>query len=201
MREITVFNSLTLDGVMQAPGRPDEDTRGGFAAGGWAAPYMDEVMGRVAAEGMAGPGALLLGRRTYEDFHGFWPNQTDNPFTEVLDNTRKYVASTTLREPLGWRNSTLLEGDAAEAVARLKEQPGEDLTVLGSGELVQSLRRRDLVDRYVLLLHPLVLGSGRRLFPDGGPASTLRLVDSVPTTTGVIIATYQPVTAREGAAR
>jgi dihydrofolate reductase len=201
MREITVFNSLTLDGVMQAPGRPDEDTRGGFAHGGWAAPYMDEVMGRVAAEGMAGPGALLLGRRTYEDFHGFWPNQTDNPFTEVLDNTRKYVASTTLREPLGWRNSTLLEGDAAEAVARLKEQPGEDLTVLGSGELVQSLRRRDLVDRYVLLLHPLVLGSGRRLFPDGGPASTLRLVDSVPTTTGVIIATYQPVTAREGAAR
>jgi dihydrofolate reductase len=201
MREITVFNSVTLDGVTQAPGRPDEDTRGGFANGGWAAPYMDEVMGRVAAEGMAGPGALLLGRRTYEDFHGFWPHQTDNPFTEVLDNTRKYVASRTLREPLGWRNSTLLEGDAAEAVARLKEQPGEDLTVLGSGELVQSLRRRDLVDRYVLLIHPLVLGSGRRLFPDGGPASTLRLVGSVPTTTGVIIATYQPVASREGAAR
>jgi dihydrofolate reductase len=201
MREITVFNSVTLDGVTQAPGRPDEDTRGGFANGGWAAPYMDEVMGRVAAEGMAGPGALLLGRRTYEDFHGFWPHQTDNPFTEVLDNTRKYVASRTLREPLPWRNSTLLEGDAAEAVARLKEQPGEDLTVLGSGELVQSLRRRDLVDRYVLLIHPLVLESGRRLFPDGGPASTLRLVGSVPTTTGVVIATYQPVTSREGAAR
>lgn len=201
MRKITVFNSVTLDGVMQAPGRPDEDPRGGFAHGGWAAPYSDEVMGRVAAEGMAGPGALLLGRRTYEDFHGFWPNQTDNPFTEVLDNTRKYVASTTLREPLGWRNSTLLDGDAAEAVARLKEQPGEDLTVLGSGELVQSLRRRDLVDRYVLLIHPLVLGSGRRLFPDGGPVAALRLVDSVTTTTGVIIATYQPVTAREGAAR
>jgi dihydrofolate reductase len=201
MRRITVFNSLTLDGVMQAPGRADEDSRGGFAHGGWAAPLSDEVMGRVAAEGMAGPGALLLGRRTYEDFHGFWPNQTDNPFTEVLDNTRKYVASTTLREPLPWRNSTLLGGDAAEAVARLKEQPGEDLTVLGSGELVQALRRRHLVDRYVLLIHPLVLGSGRRLFPDGGPAATLRLIDSVTTTTGVIIATYQPVTAREGAAR
>ena len=100
MRRITVFNSVTLDGVMQAPGRADEDTRGGFAHGGWAAPYSDEVMGRVAADGMAGPGALLLGRRTYEDFHGFWPDQTDNPFTEVLDNTRKYVASTTLREPL-----------------------------------------------------------------------------------------------------
>lgn len=192
MRTITVFTSVTLDGVMQAPGRPDEDPRGGFGRGGWAAPYSDEVMGRVAAEGMAGPGSLLLGRRTYEDFHGFWPNQTDNPFTEVLDNTRKYVASATLAEPLPWRNSTLLKGDAAEAVARLKEEPGEDLTVLGSGELVQSLRRRDLVDRYVLLIHPLVLGSGRRLFPDGGPEATLRLVDSVPTTTGVIIATYEP---------
>jgi dihydrofolate reductase len=201
MRTITVFNSLTLDGVMQAPGRADEDTRGGFANGGWAAPYMDEVMGRKAAEGMARPGALLLGRRTYEDFHSFWPHQTDNPFSEVLDNTRKYVASTTLREPLAWRNSTLLAGDAAGAVARLKQQPGEDLTVLGSGELVQALRRRGLVDRYVLLLHPLLLGTGRRLFPDGGPAATLRLVDTVPTTTGVIIATYQPVTAGEGAAR
>jgi dihydrofolate reductase len=203
MRKLTVFNSLTLDGVMQGPGRPDEDTRGGFAHGGWAVPYMDEVMGRVAAEGMANAGPLLFGRRTYQDFHSFWPHQTDNPFTEVLDNTRKYVASTTLREPLGWRNSTLLKGDAAEAVARLKEEPGEDLTVLGSGELVQSLRRRDLVDRYVLLIHPLVLGSGRRMFPDGGPAATLRLVDSVPTTTGVIIATYRPVTAgaKEGAAR
>jgi dihydrofolate reductase len=192
MRTITVFTSVTLDGVMQAPGRPDEDPRGGFGRGGWAAPYSDEVMGRVAAEGMAGPGSLLLGRRTYEDFHGFWPNQTDNPFTEVLDKTRKYVASTTLAEPLPWRNSTLLKGDAAEAVARLRDDPGEDLTVLGSGELVRSLRRRDLVDRYVLLIHPLVLGSGRRLFPDGGPEATLRLVDSVPTTTGVIIATYEP---------
>ena len=152
---------------------------------------------------MADAGPLLLGRRTYEDFHAFWPNQTDNPFTEVLDNARKYVASTTLREPLPWRNSTLLEGDAAEAVAGLKEEPGKDLTVLGSGELVQSLRRRDLVDRYVLLIHPLVLGSGRRLFPDGGPAATLRLVDSVPTTTGVIIATYQPAEppTGEGASR
>jgi dihydrofolate reductase len=140
---------------------------------------------------MANPGPLLLGRRTYQDFHAFWPNQTDNPFTEVLDNTTKYVASTTLREPLPWKNSTLLEGDAAEAVARLKQQPGGDLTVLGSGELVQSLRRRDLVDRYVLLIHPLVLGTGRRLFGDGGPSAALRLVDAVTTTTGVVIATYQ----------
>jgi dihydrofolate reductase len=200
MRELTVFNSVTLDGVMQAPGRADEDVRGGFAHGGWAAPYMDEVIGRLAAEAMAEAGPLLFGRRTYQDFHSFWPHQTDNPFTEVLDNADKYVASTTLREPLPWRNSTLLEGDAGEAVARLKQEPGKDLTVLGSGELVQALRRRDLVDRYVLLLHPLVLGAGRRLFPDGAPTAELRLVGSVPTTTGVIIATYEPVTAGEGAA-
>ena len=190
MATVTVFTSLTLDGVMQAPGRPDEDTRDGFAHGGWAVPYMDEVMGRFAAQGMGGPGSLLLGRRTYEDFHSFWPHQTDNPFTEVLDNTRKYVASTTLREPLPWRNSTLLAGDAADAVARLREQPGDDLTVLGSGELVQSLRRRGLIDEYLLLIHPLVLGAGRKLFPDGGPPAELRLADTVTTTTGVIITTY-----------
>jgi dihydrofolate reductase len=191
MATVTVFISLTLDGVMQAPGRADEDTRDGFAHGGWAAPYMDEVMGRFAAQGMGRPGSLLLGRRTYEDFHSFWPHQTDNPFTEVLDRTRKYVASTTLREPLPWRNSTLLKGDAAGAVARLREQPGDDLTVLGSGELVRSLLRRDLVDTYVLQIHPLVLGSGRKLFPEGLQAK-LRLVDSLTTTTGVIIATYRP---------
>jgi len=190
MRKVVVFTSLTLDGVMQAPGRPDEDTRGGFEHGGWALPYNDEVMGKVLAENMAGAGPLVLGRRTYEDFYGFWPKQTGNPFTEVLDSTRKYVASTTLAEPLPWRNSTLLEGDAADAVAGLKQQPGKDLTVLGSGELVQSLRRRDLVDEYVLLIHPLVLGTGRRLFPDGGGLATLRLTGSTATTTGVLIATY-----------
>jgi len=189
--KVVVFTSLTLDGVMQAPGRPDEDRRDGFAHGGWAAPYNDPVMGVVAAEGMASAGPLLLGRRTYEDFYSFWPHQTDNPFTEVLDNTLKYVASTTLEEPLPWRNSTLLQGDAAEAVARLKQQPGKDLVVLGSGELVQSLRRRNLVDEYVLLIHPLVLGSGRRLFPDGGASAALRLADTKTTTTGVVIATYQ----------
>jgi dihydrofolate reductase len=190
MRKVVVFTSLTLDGVMQAPGRPDEDTRGGFEHGGWALPYNDEVMGKVLADNMAGAGPLVLGRRTYEDFYGFWPKQTGNPFTEVLDSTRKYVASTTLAEPLPWRNSTLLEGDAADAVAGLKQQPGKDLTVLGSAELVQSLRRRDLVDEYVLLIHPLVLGTGRRLFPDGGGLATLRLTGSTATTTGVLIATY-----------
>ncbi len=192
MRKVVVTNNLTLDGVMQAPGRPDEDVRGGFDRGGWALRYNDPVMGRVMGEGMAQAGALLLGRRTYEDFASVWPNRTDNPFTEVLDATQKYVASTTLAEPLPWKNSTLLKGDAADAVADLKQQPGPDLTILGSGELIQSLRRRNLIDEYVLLIHPLVLGSGRRLFPDGSPPADLRLAGSVTTTTGVMIATYQP---------
>jgi dihydrofolate reductase len=195
--KVVVFENLTLDGVMQAPGRPDEDRRGGFAHGGWAdvqvrTPDADPVLASIVGESMANTGALLLGQRTYQDFYGYWPKQTDNPFTQVLDNTQKYVASTTLTEPLPWRNSTLLEGDAAGAVARLKQQPGKDLVVLGSGVLVQSLMRADLVDEYVLLIHPLVLGSGRRLFPDGGPPTTLRLVDAKPTTTGVLVATYQP---------
>ena len=193
MSRIVVFNHLTLDGVMQAPGRPDEDRRGGFAHGGWARPRGDAVMDSAVGESMATSGALLLGRRTYEQFYAHWPHQPEpNPFTAVLNNAQKYVVSRTLHEPLPWRNSTLLKGDAAEAVARLKEQPGKDLVVLGSGELVQSLMRRNLVHEYVLLIHPLVLGSGRRLFLDGGAFAALRLVDAKTTTTGVLIATYQP---------
>ena len=192
MRKVSVTNNVSLDGVMQAPGRFDEDTRGGFEHGGWALPYNDEVVGRVMGEGMAKTGALLLGRRTYEDFAGYWPRQTDNPFTDLLDNIQKYVASTTLTEPLPWQNSTLLQGDAADALARLKEQPGPDIAILGSGELIQSLRSRNLIDEYVLLIHPLILGTGRRLFPDG-PESGLRLRNSVTTTTGVVIATYETV--------
>jgi dihydrofolate reductase len=194
MSKVVVISSLTLDGVMQAPGRPDEDLRGGFEHGGWALPYNDPVMGRVMGQGMAQGGPLLFGRRTYEDFASVWPDRTDNPFTAVLNNAHKYVASTTLKEPLPWSNSTLLDGDAADAVARLKQQPGKDLGILGSGELVQSLIRRNLVDTYVLLIHPLVLGSGRRLFPDGVFAA-LRLLDSVTTTTGVVISTYEPASA------
>jgi len=193
MSKIVAFTSLTLDGVMQAPGRPDEDRRGGFEHGGWAIPYADSVMGTVSAESGASSGALLFGRRTYEDFYGVWPKRTDdNPFTAVLNNTQKYVASTTLKEPLPWVNSTLLKGDAAEAVAKLKAQPGKDVVVLGSGILLQSLMRRNLVDQYILLIHPLVLGSGRRLFADGDAFATLRLIDARTTTTGVVIATYQP---------
>jgi dihydrofolate reductase len=192
MSRVVLFESVTLDGVMQAPGRSDEDRRGGFRHGGWATPYADPVLGQVAAEGMATTEAIVLGRRTYEDFFGFWPHQTDNPFTEVLNNTQKYVASRTLEEPLSWSNSTLLKGDAAEAVAELKAQAGKDLVVLGSGELVQSLMKRNLVDEYVLLIHPLVLGTGRRLFAEGSQTTALRLVDTKTTTTGVVIATYEP---------
>ena len=192
MSKITVFENVTLDGVMQAPARPDEDTRGGFEHGGWAVGYTDEVMGRFAAEGMTAEGALLLGRRTYEDFYAVWPNRTDgNPFTDVLNRRQKYVVSRTLQEPLPWMNSTLLKGDAAEAVAQLKQQDTDDLMVLGSGELVASLTRHHLVDRYILLIYPLVLGTGRRLFGDGIVPARLTLVDTQTTTTGVIIATYQ----------
>ena len=139
---------------------------------------------------MAKEGSLLLGRRTYEDFFSFWPNQTDNPYTEVLDNTEKFVASNTLHEPLPWRNSKLLSGDAAQAVAELKQQPG--------GDLVRSLMQRGLVDEFVLMIHPLVLGTGRRLFADGGAFAELQLTDTTTTTTGVVIATYRAAPNTEG---
>ncbi|HEY8324449.1 MAG TPA: dihydrofolate reductase family protein [Ktedonobacterales bacterium] len=192
MASIIVNTSVTLDGVMQAPARPDEDERDGFTHGGWAVPYSDAVMMQKAAEGGATSGALLLGRRTYEDFFAVWPNRPDSPFSAILTNTPKYVASTTLSEPLPWANSTLLKGDAAEAVAELRRQLGKDIVILGSGDLVQSLMRRNLIDEFRLLIHPLVLGSGRRLFPDGAPHTALRLISTTTTTTGVVIATYQP---------
>ena len=174
---------------MQGPGHPDEDTRGGFTHGGWAAPYAAMAS---AGETMANVGALLLGRRTYEDFYSVWPKMSDSPYSVFLDNIQKYVASTTLKEPLPWKNSTLLERDAAEAVARLKKVPGKDLVITGSGELIPSLMRRNLVDKYVLLIHPLILGTGRRLFTDGCASASLRLVSSKTTEKGVVIATYQP---------
>ena len=191
MGRIVVVNNLSLDGVMQAPGRPDEDTRDGFEHGGWAIPYNDEVIGRAMGERMADPGPLLLGRRTYEDFYSFWPHQTDNPFTDVLNSVHKYVVSTTLTEPLPWADSTLIGADVVDAVTALKQQP-DNIGVLGSGQLLQTLMRHRLVDEYVLLIHPLILGSGRRMFTDAGVRATLRLVDAIPTTTGVVIATYRP---------
>jgi dihydrofolate reductase len=193
MGKIVVTNFLTLDGVMQSPGHPDEDRRGGFEHGGWAAPYPDPVMDQVMGEGIARGGALLFGRRTYEKMEAAWAEgPEDSPFTAVLNDRQKYVASRTLKEPLSWQNSTLLEGDAAEAVAKLKAQPGPDIGILGSGELIQSLMRHDLIDEFVLPIHPLVLGSGLRLFPDGGAPARLELVDAKPTTTGVVITTYRP---------
>jgi dihydrofolate reductase len=193
MSRVVVTNFLTLDGVMQAPAGPDEDRRDGFEHGGWAPPYADSVLASEMGKRMAKGGALLFGRRTYEQMFSFWPHQPDdNPYAAVINSRQKYVASRTLKAPLEWKNATLLEGDAADAVAKLKEQPGEDLGALGSGELVQSLMRRNLIDEYVLLIHPLVLGAGRRMFPDGGAPATLRLVNTATTSTGVIIATYEP---------
>lgn len=190
MSKITVFTNLTLDGVMQAPGRPDEDRRGGFAHGGWAAPFAAMT---EAGDAFATSPALLFGRRTYEDFYAFWPKQTDNnPFTEILNNIQKFVASRTLQEPLPWSNSTLLKGDAGESVAKLKEQLDTDLLIMGSGELIQSLMRHNLIDTYILLIHPLVLGTGRRLFAEGSPTTALQFVNSKTTATGVVIATYHP---------
>jgi dihydrofolate reductase len=188
---VVVINHLTLDGVMQAPGRPDEDTRGGFERGGWAAPNVDDVVNAALGARMHRSGGLLLGQRSYEDMLSYW-NSQDSPFKDMLNSAPKYVASRTLREPLPWPNSILLSTDVADAVAQLRHQPGSDLNVMGSGELIRTLMRHDLIDEYLLLIHPLVLGAGRRLFWDGVPPASLRLVDSTVSTTGVLIATYRP---------
>jgi dihydrofolate reductase len=189
MATITVFESVTLDGVMQAPGRADEDTRGGFTHGGWAVPYQDEVMMQFAGEGMAGSGAMLFGRRTYDDLLGFWTTTPEpNPFTEVLVQSPKYVVSHDADVALAYPNSTLLAGEAADTVAALKQEVDGSLTVLGSGELVRALLAAGLVDDVVLQVHPLVLGSGTKLFGDAHVELDLRR--SIPTTTGVVIAQY-----------
>lgn len=187
------MNHVTLDGVMQGPGREDEDTRGGFVHGGWAQAGNDEVMGRVLGERMAQSGsALLLGRRTYEDLLSFWNAQLDSPFTPALNNAPKYVASRTLSEPLPWPNSTLMKGEAADAAAALKsEQPDVSFGIMGSRTLIHTLMARNLIDEWLLMIHPLVLGDGLRLFDTGAPKAQLTLVDSVVTTTGVIMATYR----------
>ncbi|MFC5263657.1 dihydrofolate reductase family protein [Kribbella qitaiheensis] len=184
MGKIVVVCNLTLDGVMQAPGRPDEDTRGGFEYGGWAVPYSHDAMGRVMGDPGAEPAALLLGRRTYEDFADFWPKQEDNPYTEALNRQQKYVVSNTLAEPLPWANSTVVK---AADIPALEE--AQNLIILGSGALISSIQGQ--IDEYKLLIHPLVLGTGKRLF-DPAARQDLELTDSVTTTTGVIIATCRP---------
>ena len=186
MGQIVVVENVTLDGVMQAPGRADEDRRGGFAHGGWAVPYADHVMAETMGKGMTADGVLLFGRRTYQDFHRSWAGRTDgNPYTEVLNRRRKFVASRTLAEPLPWANSVLVRGD----LARLKAEVDGDIAVLGSGELVRSLLAGGLVDVLTLSVHPLTLGSGTRLF-DGVP-HRFELVETIPTSTGVLITRYR----------
>jgi dihydrofolate reductase len=194
MRKLIVNEFLSLDGVMQGPGSPDEDREGGFVHGGWQLPYFDEVFAEVAAEGIAEAGGYLFGRKTYENMAAFWPTQPDDDmFAATLNTLPKFVASTTLREPLEWQNSTLLQGDVAKAVAELKEQDGKNLVVLGSGELVETLLENDLVDEFGLMIHPIVLGSGKRLFREGSAKKPLRLIRSTTSSTGVVIASYEPV--------
>jgi dihydrofolate reductase len=193
MRRIVVSEFLTLDGVMQAPGDPNEDTSGGFDQGGWQLAYFDDVFGNTMMEAIAATGGMLLGRRTYDNFAAFWPKQpTDDPLASTMNGLEKFVVSTTLSEPLAWQNSTLIGTDVANEVRRLKDGSGKEIQVIGSGELVQTLIREDLVDGYRLMIHPLVLGTGKRLFRDGTPLTRFRLVDSKPTTTGVLILTYEP---------
>ena len=191
MRTLRIVEFLSLDGVLQAPGDPEEDTEGGFRHGGWQRPYFDDVLGESAAKGMAETDAYLFGRKTYEKMASYWPNApADDPFGRHLNSTRKYVASRTL-ETVDWDNSELVRGDVADEVAKLKEQPGRNIAVLGSGDLVQTLIEHGLVDEYYLVVFPIVLGSGKRLFRDADEAKKLRLVESQPTSTGGVILTYR----------
>jgi dihydrofolate reductase len=193
VRKLIVIEFLTLDGVMQGLGSPDEDRDGGFAHGGWAAPYLDETQMANALDGLASTTAYLLGRRTYEKMIGFWPDQPDtNPMAAHLNATPKYVATRTLTD-LTWSNAHVLDGELAPAVRDLKAREDGTIAVLGSGVLVQELIANDLVDGYRLYLHPLVLGTGKRLFRQVDQPLRLRLVDSTPTTTGVLMLSYEPV--------
>jgi dihydrofolate reductase len=191
MSTIEVVNHVTLDGVMQSPADPDEDRRGGFEHGGWATEYFDDVQGEYMGARMGrGDGALLFGRWTYEKMQSAWSRQPeDNPVRQVLERSTKYVASRSGR-PVEWVNSELLEGDAAQTVAELKDRTDGNLVILGSAELIHALLPHGLIDAFLLTIHPLVLGSGKQLFPDGTLAR-FRLTESTPTTTGVLIARYE----------
>lgn len=197
MRNIIVSEMLTLDGVMQAPGGPDEDREGGFEQGGWVWPYFDEVFADAVEDGLSSSDALLLGRKTYEIFAAYWPTATDEvELADLMNSIDKYVASRTLDE-VEWQNSTLLEGDVETTVAELKEKPGEDIRVMGSGELVQTLMQHDLVDEYQLMITPLVLGSGKRLFGDESKQTDLQLVDTETAGTSVVVLIYEPAEEEE----
>jgi dihydrofolate reductase len=192
---IVVMNHVTLDGVMQGPGRPEEDTRGGFTHGGWGhrSTTAGDAAGKAMGERMAAGGGLsgwLFGRRTYRELLSFW-NAQGGPFKDALNDSSKYVASTSLAEPLAWPNSTLLRGDISEAVRALRARSSGVLAIMGSGQLIGSLMAADLIDEYLLIIHPLVLGVGRRLFPEN-VLVPLRLTNSASTPSGVVIATYEP---------
>jgi len=191
MAKIGVVNFMTLDGVMQSPGSRDEDPSGGFEHGGWVMPYLDETWGKFASEGVSGTGALLFGRTTYQKMEAHWPNvSNDDPVAAKMNRSKKYVVSRTLKE-VTWENSELLNGDGAEEVKKLKEESPDDITILGSGELIESLMQHGLIDEVTLLICPIVLGKGKRLFRDGVPKTPLTLVDSTPTETGALIASYR----------
>lgn len=197
MRQLKVGTFVSLDGVMQAPGGPDEDPTSGFTQGGWSAGYWDEMMGRVMGESMATPFDLLLGRRTYEIFAAHWPYAGDSPTSNALNQATKYVASNTLKK-LDWQNSRLVSGDVAAEIAQLKRQPGPPLQVLGSGELIQTLLAAGLIDELRLWVFPVVLGQGKRIFGKGAKPAGFALVDSKVSTTGVLICTYGPAGAIKG---
>ena len=189
MGKIIVMNGVTLDGVMQGPGRSDEDTRDGFEHGGWGVPYSDEAMVAKMAERMGGDRAFLFGRRTYEQLLASW-NARGGPFKDALNTARKYVASSNPAARLEWPNSTLLHGDVPAAVEDLKQSSSTNLVIMGSGVLIGSLMAADLIDEYLLMIAPLVLGTGRRLFA-GDRRAPLRLVESSTASTGVLIVTYE----------
>jgi dihydrofolate reductase len=192
MRKVIVNEWMTLDGVVQAPGAADEDTTGGFKHGGWHLPYFDDLSRDWVVEGYAKAGGFLFGRRTYESLAAYWPkaSEEEQPVAEPLNTKPKYVASRTLTGPLAWQNSTVLQGDVAAAVAGLKREDGDDLYVIGSSELAQTLMEHGLVDELRVMIDPLLVGGGKRIFRDDGARRPLRLVEGKVTTTGAILATY-----------
>ena len=191
MRKIIVLTFLSLDGVMQAPGGPEEDTSGGFRYGGWTVNYFDDFMGRVMMKQMGGSFDLLLGRKTYELFAGYWPHASaaDQPLADLINNARKYVASRTLKK-LDWQNSQVIRGDLVEEIKKLKAQNGPPLQVHGSGNLVQTLMKHDLVDEFWLKIFPITLGPGKRLFAEGTVPAAFRLLECETSPGGVIVASY-----------
>jgi dihydrofolate reductase len=193
MRKVIVSEFLSLDGVMQAPGAPDEDRSGGFEHGGWQLPLMDQEAGETIMEGLNATGGLLLGRRTYEIFAGYWPNvPDDDSLAKLLNAMPKYVVSTTLQEPLAWNNSHLIKENVPEEIRKLKEESGKDLRVIGSGDLVQTLIQHGLVDQFDLSVYRIVLGSGKRLFREGAPKTPLRLKEGQISKSGVVLLSYEP---------